>query len=122
MKVPILPSLILTLLGVLASYGTVVSCKKRTVDRRHLAAFVGYVALTVAVIALIVAIVVTVEPYPSSVRQGFTFIICVIWLLATLAVFIGGALSAATQRILLLVSGIMICVSYVLLAGYHFGD
>src|SRR6266853_2028645 len=87
----------------LTVWGLVTSRTQRGIDRRHFAAFVGFIAALVAVTATTVELVAA-DLHPHSMSpawQGFGFITAIIGIVAILITLFSGLLSRGTQRIAL---------------------
>jgi hypothetical protein len=102
--------------------GLVISRKQRGIDRRHFAAFVGYVAAVVAIASLLLLFLAAQFPYPSTARQASGFVLGIIGLIAWLVVLLAGLFSGGVQRFLLLLYGMAMAFTYLLVAAANFGS
>src|SRR5580693_2068053 len=91
---------------------------QRSVDRRHLAAFVGFSAAVVALIAGISGAAATAvwfgPAYFHPVRQGFLAVFSVVALVSTGIAFIAALFSRGISRIALVIFGPLMCLIYLL--------
>jgi len=92
-----LSSLLTLVIAVPVVAGFITSRGQRGVDRRHLAAFVGFSAAIVALGATIGGITASIiwlrppqSPYDHPLEQGFVFIFSIVGLLSTGTAFCAG--------------------------------
>jgi hypothetical protein len=101
-------------------WGFIVSRKQSGIDRRHFAAFVGFSAAIIAVIATTLEWVVA--DLHSPAWQGFMFVNGIIAITSIPVTFFAGLFSRGTQRIALVSCGIVVALMYLGGLVSHFGD
>jgi len=110
-------------IGGLKAWGFMTSRKQRGIDRRYFAAFVGFTAALVAVIALTLGMIVGApHTHPSPAVSGFLFVISMIWLISMLVTVFAGLISRGVQRIALVSCSVVLCLIFLFNAAGHFGD
>ncbi len=100
------------------------SWKKRQVDRQHLIAFVGFGGGLVAVVAEIAVLEMQMLGNPSvltQAKQGVIFLLSTIGLASTIVAFVAGLFSNGLQRVMLIISGVLMGFVYLLTAFSNFG-
>ena len=123
-----LSALLTLVIAVPVVAGFITSRGQRGVDRRHLAAFVGFSAAIVALGATIGGITASIiwlrppqSPYDHPLEQGFVFIFSIVGLLSTGTAFCAGLFSNGVRRIALVLFGPAMAVVYMLAAFSNFG-
>ena len=123
-----LSALISLVIAVPIIEGFIDTRKQRTVDRRYLAAFVGFTAATVALSAIIfgvIADIIWVRPpesaYYHPVERGFVAIMSLVALLSTGVAFFAGLCSRGSWRITLVLFPPAMAVIWLLAALSNFG-
>jgi hypothetical protein len=128
MAMIILSALVSLMIAVPVIAGFISTRRERAVDRRHFAAFVGFSAATVALSAMICAIIATIvwmkppeSPYYHPVEQGFVAILSLIGLLSTGVAFVAGLFSNGIRRVVLALFLPAMAIIWLLTAFSNFG-
>lgn len=108
--------------------GFIKSRSQRKLDRRHFAAFVGFTAAIVLLIATLVGMSAALAWFSAThprhydpVQQGFVAILGIIGLTSTGVAFFAGFLSDGTRRVTLIMFGPVMVLIYVMGAFTNFG-
>jgi len=107
----------------LVGWGFTTSRKQRGIDRRHLAAFVGFSAALVAVSAVALGLIVGApHTHPTPAVAGFLGVIGIIVTISFLVTVFAGLFSRGGQRIALLSSCVVLFLIFLFNVARHFGD
>jgi hypothetical protein len=123
----ILLTVALVLIGLMV-WGLVTSREQRAIDRRHYAAFVGFIAAVLAATGTALAVVESslrghASPYTMSpLLQVFTAVVSVIVFTSIPVTFFAGLFSRGIQRIALVSSTIVVSLVLLFNIAAHFGD
>ncbi|SRR6266550_1186670 len=105
-------------------WGVVTSRGQRAIDRRHYAAFIGFIAGVIAVTATsLCSIAADLQPHSMNPTiQGFEFVTGIIAVLSIGITFFAGVFSRGVQRIELVSGGIVVALMYLFGLLSNFGD
>jgi hypothetical protein len=109
-------------------WGLLTSRKERGIDRRHYAAFVGFIAAVIAVIGMTLDVVVSaiqghISPYDMGVvRQVFNLVVGIMTFTSIAVAFFAGLFSRGIQRIALIGGTFVVSFMLLLTIAGHFGD
>src|SRR5579863_4080841 len=107
----------------LTAWGLITSRKKRGIDRRHRAAFVGFSTALIASTAMTLGLIAGAShDHPSSAVSGFLFVISCIATVSILVTFVAGLFSGGVQRIALVSCSFVVFLIYLFNGVRHFGD
>ena len=109
-------------------WGLLTSRKDRHIDRRHYAAFVGFIAGAIALTGATMDVVVSaiqghISPYDMSVpQQVFNVVVGCLTFVSIPVAFFAGLFSRGIQRIALIGSTFVVSSMLLLTMAGHFGD
>src|SRR3954468_16778392 len=109
-------------------WGLLTTRKTRCIDRRHLAAFVGFSAAVIAVGGIIYDLAETASrghasPYTlSPAFQFFNAVMSIIFFTALIVSFLSGLLSRGVHRVALVGCSVVLSLMLLLRVAAHFGD